>query len=180
MPFCNFCGKFSIQLDSRNHCISCSDAHFERKINENDINSVNIKIEKKLRYQMLNYIEDIELKPIVIGADISNTQGTQRQTNFNQNLQPTYHKSTIALVLSLLGFILLVYPILGIFSLVFEIVGLSLALNSRRTEPPNWRRKIAIAVSLIYFILFIISIIIILMNPELMEQLLADLEAQSV
>ncbi len=175
MPFCNHCGNFSIQLDNSNHCQPCSDAHFEGKIKDKDINSINIKVEKKLRYQMLNYIDDIELKPIVIDSNIPNMAQGQRQIVLNQNLESTYVKSTIALVLSLLGFILLIYPMLGIFSLGFELFGLFLAIRSRRTEPSNWRRKIAIIVSLIYVILFIISIVILLMNPELMEQMIADL-----
>lgn len=181
MPFCTHCGNFSIQLDSRNLCPSCSDDHFKGKINEKDINVAKNRIEKKLRYQMLNYIDDIELKPLVIGSNIPNMAQGQRQIAIDNNLiEHTYHKSTIALVLSLLGFIMLIYPMLGIFSLAFEIIGLFLAINSRRTEPPNWRQKIAIVVSMIYLILFIISIIIVLMNPGLMEQMIADLEAQSV
>lgn len=181
MPFCTHCGQFSIQLDTKNHCQPCSDAYFQGKFNEKDIAGAKIKIEKKLRYKMLNYIDDIELKPIVIGSNIPNMTQGQRQNTFDHNpVDPTYKKSTIALVLSLLGFVLLIFPMLGIFSLGFELFGLSLAINSRRTEPPNWRRKIAIIVSLIYVIIFMISIIILLMNPELMEQLIADLEAQSV
>ena len=181
MPFCTHCGQFSIQLDTRNHCQPCSDAHFEGMINEKDINGVKIKIEKKLRYKMLNYIDDIELKPLVIGSNIPNMVQDQRQITIGNNLvEHTYRKSTIALFLSLLGFILLIDPMLGIFSLLFELIGLYLAISSRRTEPPNWRRKIAISVSLIYVILFMISIIILLMNPELVEQMIADLEAQSV
>ena len=181
MPYCNFCGHFSIQLDTRNHCQSCSDAHFKGKLKEKDINGVKIKIEKKLRYQMLNYIDDIELKPIVIGSNIPNVAPGQRQNNFNQNpVEPTNHKSTIALVLSFLGFILVINPMLGIFSLGFELIGLSLAINSRRTEPPNWRRNIAIIISMIYIILFIIILIFILMNPEKMKQIIADFEAQNV
>ncbi len=126
---------------------------------------------------MLNYIEDIELKPIIIGSAIPNASPAPRQ-NY---IEPTYQKSTIALVLSLLGFIMLVYPVLGIFGLGFELIGLTLAVNSRRTEPSNWRRKIAITLSMIYLILFIISIIfLLLMSPEELEQIIIEFEAQNL
>ncbi len=180
MPFCSNCGNFSIQLDSRNHCQACSDAYFKGILKEKDVNGTKIKIEKKLRYKMLNYINDVELQPVVIGSDISNAPiDIQRQNNIAQNhIEPTNRKSTIALVLSFLGFILLFYPSLGIFGLGFEIIGLTLAINSRRTEPPNWRRKIAFVVSTIYFILIIIGIIIIFMDPDIIAETLKDLEAQ--
>ena len=167
-------------MNSRNHCQACSDAVFKGKINEKDIDSTNIKIEKKLRTTMLNYIEDIELKPIVIGSNYTNIGPGQRQVNVNHNLQPTYLKSTIALIVSFLGFLFFFIPALAIFSLGAELLALSLALSSRRTEQPNWRRKIAITVSLIYFIIFFIGIIYLVMNPELIEEFLRDLEAQAV
>ena len=180
MGFCSFCGQFQIQLDSRNHCQTCSDARFRGKISEKDINISKIKVEKKLRTTMLNYTEDIELKPIVIGSNFTSIGPGQRQITFNHNLQPTYLRSTIALIASFLGFLFLLIPFLGIFSLASELVALSLALSSRRTEQPNWRRKIAITVSLIFMIIFIVTIINIFMNPELIEEFLLELEAQTV
>ena len=181
MPFCSNCGQFSIQLDSRNHCQSCSDAHFEGRLKEKEINGAKIKIEKNLRYKMLNYINDVELKTIVIGANIPNAQGTQRQHIHNQNfIEPTYRKSKIALALSVLGFILFFIPGFGIFSLGFELIALSLAITSRRTEPQNWNRRITFVVSAIYFILIIIGIIYIIMNPKIVYDMMADLEAQGL
>jgi len=126
---------------------------------------------------MLNYMDDIELKPIVIGSNIPNVAPGQRQNPINPNLPPTYLKSTIALVLSLLGFISFIVPIFGIFSLAFELTALSLSINSRRTEPPNWRRRIALIASLIYIILIIIGFIIILMDPDLIAEMMSELEA---
>lgn len=167
-------------MNSRNHCQACSDAHFNGKIKGKNINDANFKIEKKLRTTMLHYIEDIELKPIVIGSNIPSIGLGQRQITFNQNLQPGYIKSTMALIASFLGFLFLLSPVLGFFSLASELVALSLALSSRRTEQPNWRRKIAIAVSLIYMIIFIITIIYLFMNPEMIEELLLEIENQGV
>ncbi len=181
MPFCSNCGNFSIQLDSRNLCNSCSDDHFfEGKLKEKNINGAKIKTEKKLRYKMLNYIDDIELKPIVIGSNIPNTVHGQRQNPLIPNPQPIYRKSTIALILSLLGLVLLFSPFLGIFSLGSELIALSLAISSRRTEIANWRRRIAFIVCTIYILLFIISIIIMLMNPESVNEMIAALEAQGL
>ena len=178
MGFCSFCGQFQIQLDSRNHCQTCSDARFRGKINEKDINSANIKIEKKLRTTMLNYIEDIELKPIVIGANFANITPGQRRITFNHNLQPAHLKSTIALIVSFLGILFVLIPALTFFSLGAELLALSLSIGSRRTEQPNWHRRIAFAVSIIYIIFFIISIIYIFMNPEMIEEFLRELETQ--
>jgi len=130
---------------------------------------------------MLNYTNDVELKPIVIGSDVSNAQGTQRQHINNQNfIEPTYRKSTIALVLSVLGFILFFIPGFGIFSLGFELIALSLAITSRRTEPTNQYRKIAIIVFMIYILLIIIGIIYLIMNPEIVYDMMAELEAQGL
>ena len=167
-------------MNSRNHCQACSDARFSGNLNEKDINGAKIKIEKKLRTTMLNYIDDIELKPIVIGSNFTSIAPDQRQITFNHNLQPAYLKSTIALIVSFLGLFLFFIPIITIFSLGCELIALSLAISSRRTEQPNWRRKIAIAVSLIYIIIFIIVFIYLLMNPDIIEDILADLEAQNL
>jgi len=164
-------------LDSRNHCQPCSDAHFEGKFKEKDMAGAKIKTERQLRYKMLNYIDDIELKPIVIGSNIPNVALGQRQNQFNPNLPPTYIKSKIAFVLSLLGFISFIFPLFGIFSLAFELTALSLAIKSRRTEPPNWRRRIAFIASAIYLILFIIGIIMILLDPDLIAEMMIELEA---
>ena len=165
-------------MDSRNHCQPCSDAHFEGKFKEKDIAGAKIKTERQLRYKMLNYIDDIELKPIVIASNIPNIAPGQRRNQFNPNIPPTYIKSTIALVLSLLGFISFIVPIFGIFSLAFELTALSLSVTSRRTEPPNWRRRIALIVSAIYMLLFIIGFIIILLDPDMVTIMLGELEAQ--
>ncbi|MHA1474631.1 MAG: hypothetical protein ACTSRX_11605 [Promethearchaeota archaeon] len=127
---------------------------------------------------MLNYVEDIELKPIVIGSNFTTIAPGQRQITFNHNLQPTYLKSTIALISSLFGLIIFFIPFLSIFSLGCELIALSLAISSRRTEQPNWRRKIAIAISLIYIIIIIAVFIYFLLNPELLEEIMAELEAQ--
>ncbi len=178
MPYCSKCGEFSIQLDSRNHCQPCSDAHFEGNFKEKDIAGAKIKTERQLRYKMLNYVEDIELKPIVIGSNFTTVAAGQRQINFNHNFQPTYIKSTIALISSLLGIVLFIVPFLSIFSLGCELIALSLAISSRRTEQPNWRRKIAIAISLIYIIIIIAVFIYFLLNPEILEEIMAELEAQ--
>jgi hypothetical protein len=180
LPYCNNCGNFTIQLDSRNHCQPCSDAYFSKEIKEKDIAGAKIKTERQLRYKMLNYIDDIELKPIVIDSNIPNVAPGQRRNPFNPNLPPTYIKSTLALVLSFLGFISYIIPVMGIFSLGFELVALSLAINSRRTEPPNWRRKIALIASSIYMILFIIEIMYLILNPDLIVELLSDLEAEGL
>ena len=129
---------------------------------------------------MLNYIEDIELKPIVIGSNFTTVVPGQRPININQNIRPVNIKSTLALISSFVGFILLLFPVLSIFSLGCELIALSLAISSRRTEQPNWRRRIAIVISLIYIIIFIISFIYLLMNPDIIEELLAEFEAQGL
>ncbi|MHA1720743.1 MAG: hypothetical protein ACTSWX_14315 [Promethearchaeota archaeon] len=149
------------------------------KLKEKDLNRGKIKVESKIRYKMLNFINDIELKPIIISQNAGVSNHIERANLINQNLiEPSFRKSTIALFLSLLGFILLLNPIFGIFSLGFELIALALSINSRRTELPNWRRRIAVAISILYIILFIISLVILIMNPDLIDQMIADLQAQ--
>ncbi len=192
MPFCNSCAIFEPKLDHFGLCIKCSTLFLEGKITESAIKHRNKMIEKNVNWNQLHYPETLDQK--ISPSPFPNNQNrsildtliaqdgasNQSETGFIEGRRVQghhYRRSSLALSTALLGFILIFIPQIAIGGLILITSGMIMAISARRTEGRNWRQLAAIGISILFWILLIIGIIMLMDDPSLIDQYTTEIYA---
>ncbi|WP_371805754.1 hypothetical protein [Candidatus Lokiarchaeum ossiferum] len=186
MPFCNACAVFEPKLDENGFCNECSMKYVKGEISEQTIKNQIRLIENQLDLHSLTYTKNLDYAPLLSTSQISsstsllNTLINEEETirDNENNIQGArdmqnhdFRRSSIALTTSILGFILLFIPSTQIIGFVLITSGMIMAISARRLEGRNWRQLAATGISFIFWILIIITIIMLMNDPTLLDQL---------
>lgn len=197
LPFCNNCGKYEIFVDVRKLCQNCAEGMISGQINEKVIqeqrrlihNNRNLKL---LYYptlvnsiqsdnENLTFLTEYGRNSTTLASELSQRLAiAQNPLRGGNNPNLVSPRTRLALISSILGWILLLIPVINVLSIFVQMFGLIMAIQARRQEPHHWHQILAIILILGFWIFLIVGTAVILSDPEFMAELEALLNQQMV